>query len=51
MSKRYTLLKKDGKIINISSMSRTEQDSEEESSIVGAYATKKISDEKTSQTH
>ena len=34
---------------NISSMSRTEQDSEEESSIVGAYATKKISDEKTSQ--
>lgn len=34
---------------NISSMSRTEQDSEEEPSIVGAYATKKISDEKTSQ--
>ncbi len=34
---------------NISSVSRTEQDSEEESSIVGAYATKKISDEKTSQ--
>lgn len=34
---------------DISSTSRTNQDSEEGSSIVGAYATKKISDEKTAQ--
>lgn len=34
---------------DVSSTSRTEQDSQEGSSIVGAYATKKLSDEKTSQ--